>query len=355
MYPSRVSGFVPASVGQAASAASIPDRHVAELRQSIALLALAADSWPGRYLRNADFIDMAENRYGRYTHDLQHAARVFLANAAVVARARHALRQRSLHSHSACSGGRAYDFQDLRSIHDYLARHPHGGGQGEHRQHRPPPRQHAFCPGGQAGAAGSMFPGLDEEFFGSLQLLIDEMRRQRRPRMSLERLISMGLDGVPGARDLCCNPDALAVIFDREVHRHVAIAVEHLERLFGTQRHAGQGFASYDGYPDILAGQPWNARPGVWTPTPATGLFDDTGGTTSDDSANQRRNEAEFQRQQIRHNNIDRDARRHADILRQEYRLAEHDRHAAEEQERRVQEQQRIDDAVIRDLRDSGS
>ncbi|MCZ2495920.1 hypothetical protein GN316_04050 [Xylophilus sp. Kf1] len=272
-----------ASVFRAAPVAGIsgpltrsgPPAGPAELIHSADVLSRVAESRPGGLVQGAELVDMAHNSQGQYRQDIQQAARVFLANGSGVHRAREAIRRRCANPHSACAGGRAYDFQDLQAMCHYLQQHPHGqqgDDDGQRRGAGP-----AFMPGLDAAHSGQAHQGWLSQMMAAVQQLAQEMQRMQRRHMSLERLMSMGHHGHPGAGFALGQPNLLAAIFNQHVHRNLAISLERLQQVGGVVDAHGNitsmgsgGPEIFEGPADLSAGRWWEPGTPAVQPVPAS-------------------------------------------------------------------------------------
>lgn len=235
----QLSGTAPTFGVQPPLAAAQPNQASqanVELIRSADVLSRVAESRPHGFVQGAELVEMANNGQGQYHRDIQHAARVFLANNSGVYRAREAIRRRHANPHSACGGGRAYDFQDLQSISDYMQQHRHDQ-QGQQEQQGQQGQQnhghgaYSFGAGMDANMAGHVPHGLFEQLAAAIQHLTAAMTSIRRRHMSLERLMHMGHHGNPGAQYMLNQPDVLSRLIDREVHRNMAITFERLQQI----------------------------------------------------------------------------------------------------------------------------
>ena len=299
MYPTtQVSGTAPTFGARTPVAATQPNPAHVELIRSADVLSQVAESRPGGYVQGAELVDMANNSQGQYRRDIQHAARVFLANSNGVYRAREAIRRRNANPHSACAGGRAYDFQDLQSICDYMQQHPHDqqGQQdhGQHGGHRP------FAPGMEAGMAGLAVHGLMAQVASAIQQVMLEMTNLRRQHMSLERLMHMGHRGNPGAQYLLGQPDMLLDLVNREVSRNMAITFDRLQRMgldAGMQQH-GAGMADFYPHASFGGAPDFSGFPDISPPTSPAPDFDPAADVRKQDMARQHQLTRETQMRQ---------------------------------------------------------
>lgn len=349
MYPTtKVSGAVPTPGVQTPTAATRPNPAHVELIRSADVLSRAAESRPGGYVQGAELVDMANNIHGQYPRDIQHAARVFLANSNGVYRAREAIRRRNANPHSACAGGRAYDFQDLQSICDYMQQHQHDQqGQkdqeqrGQHGGYRP------FAHGMEAGMAGLAVHGLMAQLVAAIQHVMLEMTNLRRQHMSLERLMHMGHRGNPGAQYLLNQPDMLLDLVNREVSRNMAITFDRLQRMgldAGMQQN-GAGMtnsyphASFGGAPDF------SGFPDISPPASPAPDFDPAADVRKQDTTRQHQLARETQaRQDERQRLIRNDAVRNTQLR------ATHHRADALVQQRRIGDDVAADGRVADDI-----
>jgi len=249
----------------------------AELIRSVDILSGVAGSRPGGVIQGAELVSMACNDDGRYSSQVQHAARVFLSNGGWVGRARDAVRRRGNNPHSASAGGRAYDFHDLRSMYEYMQQHPQESHGNQEEQHG---GGYAFIPTMNVGQSAEPDSGaLLAQMMVAIQHLLAEMRDLRRQHMSLQRLMSMGERGNPGAQYLLEQPDMLSGLLNNMVRRNMAINIRQLETMgvgIGSQAHFNDlqqnigggafagGFPSSDtaGFSAAGVSRNWSPEPG---------------------------------------------------------------------------------------------